>query len=140
VSLWDTHYNQINRLGRQFADLDAGLAGLKASLGSSWDKTCVVVCSEFGRTAAANGTEGTDHGTGGVVMLLGGAVKGGRVHGDWPGLKQAALYEDRDLFPANEIPAILKGVMRDHLGIDRSALDSHIFPHSGRAFDGLIKT
>ena len=135
---WDTHDNQINKLTRSFAALDEGLSALKTSLGSTWKKSCVVVCSEFGRTAAANGTKGTDHGTGGLTMLLGGAVKGGKVHGDWPGLSSSALYEGRDLFPANDVSAILKGVMRDHLGITRKALDSSIFPNSGRAVDGLI--
>jgi len=72
------------------------------------------------------------------MMLLGGAVKGGKIHGDWPGVKKSALYEKRDLFPANDIAAVLKGVMRDHLGISRSALDTSIFPTSGRAFEGLI--
>jgi len=71
--------------------------------------------------------------------LLGGAVKGGRVYGDWPGIKSAALYEGRDLYPANDMSGVLKGVMRDHLGIDRTALDSRVFPASGSAFDGLIR-
>ena len=135
---WDTHDGQPNRLNRSFAALDEALIALKDSLGATWQNSCIVVASEFGRTAAANGTKGTDHGTGGLTMLLGGAVKGGKVHGDWPGVKKPALYEDRDLYPANDIAAILKGVMRDHLGLSRSTLDTRIFPGSGRAFDGLI--
>ena len=135
---WDTHNGQANRLTHSFAALDEALGALKTSLGSSWEKSCIVVTSEFGRTAAANGTRGTDHGTGGLTMLLGGAVKGGKVHGDWPGVKPSALYEGRDLYPANDIAGIMKGVMRDHLGIKRAALDADIFPRSGRAFDGLI--
>ncbi len=73
------------------------------------------------------------------MMLLGGAVKGGAVHGDWPGVKKSDLYATRDLFPANDIAAVLKGVMRDHLGLSLSVLDPKIFPNSGRAFDGLIR-
>lgn len=135
---WDTHAGQNNDLTRKFAALDEGLTALKDTLGLRWQKTCVIVCSEFGRTVAENGTRGTDHGTGGLTILLGGAVKGRAVHGDWPGVKQSDLYENRDLFPANDISAILKGVLRDHLGLDRKILDTRVFPKSGRAFDGLI--
>lgn len=137
---WDTHTGQVRRLNRGFRDLDAGLAALKAALGAHWAKTCIVISSEFGRTVAVNGTNGTDHGTGGLVTLLGGAVRGGRVYGDWPGLKRSELYEARDLAPANDISAILKGVLRDHLGVDRAALDASVLPGSGRAYDGLILT
>jgi len=135
---WDTHDGQANDLAENFAALDEALVSLKVSLGQSWQKSCVVLCSEFGRTAAANGTNGTDHGTGGLVMLLGGAVKGGKLYGDWPGVKKSALYEKRDLFPANDVAAILKGVLRDHLGVSRTALNTKIFPNSGHAFEGLI--
>ena len=136
---WDTHVNQAVELDRKFKRLDDGFLALKTQLGPKWDQTCVVVCSEFGRTAAINGTRGTDHGTGGLVMLLGGAVAGGKVHGDWPGLKKKNLYQGRDLFPANDVTAVLKGVLRDHLGIDRSTLDRSVFPGSGRTIDGLIQ-
>ena len=87
-----------------------------------------------------NGTRGTDHGTGGLMMLLGGAVKGGNVKGDWPGIKKTNLYQGRDLAPANDVTAVLKGVLRDHLGIDRRSLDTKIFPNSSRAFDNLIQS
>lgn len=137
---WDTHINQQGQLERKFQQLDDGLLALKTQLGKKWDQTCIVVCSEFGRTAAINGTRGTDHGTGGLVMLVGGAVAGGQVKGNWPGLKKKELYQGRDLAPANDITAVLKGVLRDHLGIDRSTLDRSIFPGSARAFDGLIKS
>ncbi len=137
---WDTHLNQLGQLGRKFQQLDAGLLALRQQLGDKWDKTCIVVCSEFGRTAAINGTRGTDHGTGGLMMLLGGAVAGGRIKGEWPGLKKKALYEGRDLAPANDVTAVLKGVLRDHLGFDRATLDRSIFPNSSRAFDGLIQS
>jgi uncharacterized protein (DUF1501 family) len=137
---WDTHAGQENDLNRKFSALNEGLMALKKSLGKTWSKTCIVVCSEFGRTVAANGTKGTDHGTGGLVMLMGGAVKGGQVLGDWPGLKSSDLYEGRDLFPANDISAILKGVLRDHLGVDKRALDQSVFPNSARGFDGLVRS
>ncbi len=136
---WDTHNGQANQLIRNFTALDEALIALKNSLSGAWEKSCVVICSEFGRTAAANGTRGTDHGTGGLTMLLGGAVKGGKIHGNWPGVKPAALYKGRDLYPANDITSILKGVMRDHLGIKRHTLDTKIFPNSGRAINGLIR-
>lgn len=136
---WDTHANQAGALATRFGGLDSGMTALKAALGPHWARTCVVICSEFGRTVAANGTRGTDHGTGGLVMLLGGAVRGGQVAGDWPGLSARALHEGRDLAPANDIAGILKGVLRDHLGIDRSVLDAQVFPGSARAMDGLVR-
>lgn len=137
---WDTHANQERLLARRMSDLSEGIASLKAALGEHWTQTAIVICSEFGRTVAANGTRGTDHGTGGLVTLMGGAVKGGRIFGDWPETNQKALFEGRDLAPANDVSGILKGVLRDHLGIDRSALDQDVLPQSGRAWDGLIKT
>jgi len=135
---WDTHDKQENKLTDNFAALDEALVSLKVALGSSWQKSCIVIASEFGRTAAANGTKGTDHGTGGLMMLIGGAVKGGKLYGEWPGVKKSELYEKRDLYPANDIAAVLKGVLRDHLGVSRAVLEAKIFPNSGRAFDGLI--
>ena len=137
---WDTHVNQINEHNVKFEKLDNGFRALKEQLGNKWEQTCVVVCSEFGRTVAVNGTRGTDHGTGGLIMLLGGAIAGGEISGDWPGLKRTDLYHGRDLAPVNDVTAVLKGVLRDHLGIDRSTLDRSIFPGSARAFDGLIKS
>ena len=137
---WDTHVNQTVELNRKFKRLDDGFLALKTKLGPKWDQTCIVVCSEFGRTAAFNGTRGTDHGTGGLVMLLGGAVAGGQIKGDWPGLKKKDLYQGRDLFPANDVTSVLKGVLRDHLGIDKVILDNSIFPNSSRALDGLIQS
>lgn len=135
---WDTHANQAGALNARFASLDGGVAELKRALGNEWSETCVVICSEFGRTAAVNGTRGTDHGTGGLMMLLGGALNGGHVHGDWPGLSRSNLYEGRDLAPANDVTAVLKGILRDHLGIDRSALNHNIFPGSQGIMDRLV--
>ncbi|MEL6566818.1 MAG: DUF1501 domain-containing protein [Pseudomonadota bacterium] len=135
---WDSHAGQTGFLNGRFQGLDAGFAALKDALGAHWENTCVVLCSEFGRTVAENGTRGTDHGTGGLVILAGGAVRGGKVLGDWPGVSQRALYEGRDLAPANDLTSILKGLLRDHLGIDRGALDSRVFQNSSRPMDGLI--
>jgi uncharacterized protein (DUF1501 family) len=97
---------------------------------NAWRDTVVVVTTEFGRTAKINGTDGTDHGTGTVALLAGGAVKGGRVVADWPGVSDGNLYEDRDLKPTNDLRAVLKGVLRDHLRVDERRLAAEVFPGS----------
>jgi len=99
-------------------------------MGGAWHETVVAVVTEFGRTARINGTEGTDHGTGTVAFLTGGALKGGRVIADWPGLKPAQLFEDRDLKPTTDLRAVLKGLLRDHLRVEGSVLASSVFPDS----------
>ncbi|MEO0982975.1 MAG: DUF1501 domain-containing protein [Pseudomonadota bacterium] len=136
---WDTHANQAPALTNRFRALDQGLLALKDALGDQWRKTAVVLASEFGRTVRVNGTEGTDHGTGGLVVLSGGAVAGGRTLGDWPGLKPRDLLDNRDLRPVNDMAAILKGVLRDHLGLDRATLDQDVLPNSEPALNGLIR-
>jgi uncharacterized protein (DUF1501 family) len=140
---WDTHTNEgadSGRLAGLLGALDGALSGLKDTLEPVWDDTVIAVVTEFGRTARENGTEGTDHGTGTIALLLGGAVKGGRVLADWPGLREAQLYEARDLMPSTDLRALLKGVLRDHLGIGDSVLTGSIFPDSIgiRPIDGLI--
>ena len=109
-------------------------------MGGRWRDTVVVVATEFGRTARINGTEGTDHGTGTIALLAGGAVKGGRVIADWPGLKPASLYEGRDLAPTTDLRAVIKGVLADHLGIGERALADTVFPDSAaaRPMKGLV--
>ncbi|MCD2176798.1 DUF1501 domain-containing protein [Rhizobium sp. C1] len=141
---WDTHATERpegDNLGKALAELDAGLAALKVSLGPAWDETVVVVATEFGRTVRMNGTEGTDHGTATVAFLAGGAVKGGRVLADWPGLADKALFQQRDLAPTTDLRAVLKGALRDHLGIEEAALGRDVFPDSGaiKPLDGLLK-
>ncbi len=141
---WDTHANQgaaRGRLAARLGELDAAVHALQAGLGSAWAATVVAVVSEFGRTVAANGTAGTDHGTGSCVLLAGGAVAGGRVVADWPGLAAPALFEGRDLAPTTDHRAILKGVLAEHLHLDRAALDRSVFPGTGslRALEGLIR-
>ena len=135
---WDTHANQATPLATRLRGLDNALSELKLALGTAWRETAVVMCSEFGRTAGENGSRGTDHGTGGLVILAGGAIKGGRIHGDWPGLRTRDLYENRDLAPANDVTAVLKGVLSDHLSISRSNLDGRIFSSSSATMRGLV--
>jgi uncharacterized protein (DUF1501 family) len=140
---WDTHADEgaeSGRLAGLLAALDTALETLATGLREVWRDTVVAVVTEFGRTARGNGSEGTDHGTATVAFLLGGAVAGGRVIADWPGLKPAQLYEDRDLAPTTDLRAVLKGVLRDHLGLSERALSSEIFPDSLaiRPMDGLL--
>ena len=99
-------------------------------MGSAWRETVVTVVTEFGRTARINGTDGTDHGQGTVALLAGGALRGGRMVADWPGLKPAQLYEQRDLKPTTDLRAVLKGLLRDHLRVEERALASSVFPYS----------
>jgi uncharacterized protein (DUF1501 family) len=99
-------------------------------MGDAWRDTVVAVVTEFGRTARINGTEGTDHGTGTVALLIGGALKGGRVVADWPGLKETDLHEKRDLKPTTDLRAVFKGLLKDHLRVDERALAEVVFPGS----------
>ena len=140
---WDTHANEggpVGRLAQLLSGLDGALGEFESGLGERWRDTVVVVATEFGRTARVNGTEGTDHGTGTVALLAGGAVKGGRVISDWPGLKPANLYEGRDLAPTTDLRAALKGILHDHLGIGESALAKNVFPDSAQVkpMQGLV--
>jgi uncharacterized protein (DUF1501 family) len=140
---WDTHANEgplKGQLALRLGGLDAAIRALESGMGPAWKDTIVAVVTEFGRTARVNGTQGTDHGTATVALLLGGAVKGGRVLADWPGLRDAALYEGRDLAPTRDLRAVLKGVLRDHLGVPDGALGTTVFPDSSgaKALDGLI--
>jgi uncharacterized protein (DUF1501 family) len=134
ISGWDTHSVQgagDGQLARRLQALDDGLSALKTALGAAWNKTAIVTASEFGRTVAVNGTGGTDHGTGGIVFLAGGAVAGGKVHAEWRGLKPSVLKDGRDLPPATDTRAIFKAVLKEHLGVSKQALDTRIFPETG---------
>ena len=142
---WDTHANEgaaQGQLAGRLAALDSGLRMLKEQLGPVWNDTAVLLATEFGRTAAINGTRGTDHGTATAAFLLGGAVKGGRVITDWPGLSSRSLYQARDLMPTLDLRSVLKGVLQDHLQVPGRALDSTVFPDSqaARALTGLVRT
>ena len=140
---WDTHANEgvvTGQLANKFGGLDAAIQAFAEGMGPAWKDTAVLIVTEFGRTARTNGTDGTDHGTGTVAILLGGAVKGGRVLADWPGLKDADLYEGRDLKPTRDLRTITKGILRDHLGVPDGALASAVFPDSAnvKGFAGLM--
>jgi uncharacterized protein (DUF1501 family) len=120
--------------------LDGALAEFETGLGARWRDTVLVVVTEFGRTARINGTEGTDHGTGTIALLAGGAVKGGRVISDWPGLKVATLYQGRDLAPTTDLRAVMKGVLHDQFGLAERVLAETVFPDSApvKPMKGLI--
>jgi uncharacterized protein (DUF1501 family) len=142
---WDTHANEggaEGQLAARLRSLDGGLSMLKRSLGPAWSDTAVLLVTEFGRTAAVNGTRGTDHGTGSAAFLLGGAVAGGRVLSDWPGLASRALYQGRDLQPTLDLRALFKGVLAEHLGIAPRSLESAVFPDSAaaRPLRGLMRS
>jgi uncharacterized protein (DUF1501 family) len=130
---WDTHVNEgaVNgRLADLLGALDGAIAAIKTNMGEAWSETVVALVTEFGRTAHVNGNEGTDHGTGTVALLAGGALKGGRVIADWPGLKEGDLYERRDLKATTDLRMVLKGVLKDHLRVDDRALAAEVFPGS----------
>ena len=140
---WDTHVNEgiaSGRLSQLLASLDDALAAVKTNMGPAWKDTVVVLATEFGRTARINGTDGTDHGTATVSLLIGGALKGGRVIADWPGLKPASLYENRDLKPTTDLRAVIKGLLQDHLRADEHTLAQNVFPGSDaiRPMTGLV--
>jgi uncharacterized protein (DUF1501 family) len=140
---WDTHANEggpVGRLAQLLSGLDGALAEFESGLAARWRDTVVVVATEFGRTVRINGTEGTDHGTGTIALLAGGAVKGGRVISDWPSLKPASLYQGRDLLPTTDLRAVIKGVLRDQFALSERVLAESVFPDSAAAkpMQGLV--
>src|SRR5215470_17497842 len=140
---WDTHANEgaVNgRLAALLGALDGAIAAVETGMGPAWRDTVVAVVTEFGRTARINGSDGTDHGTGTIALLVGGAVRGGRVIADWPGLKESDLLEKRDLRPTTDLRAVLKGVLRDHLRLPEAALAKAVFPNSAatQVVSGLV--
>ncbi|SIP96479.1 Uncharacterized conserved protein, DUF1501 family [Rhizobium sp. RU35A] len=137
---WDTHAQETERLAKLLTGLDRSLAAFHQELGPAWKDTAIVIATEFGRTARINGTEGTDHGTATTAFLAGGAIAGGRVITDWPGLKDAQLFEGRDLAPTTDLSAVIKGVAVDLLGADAGHLAEAVFPGSGKVapMKGLI--
>ncbi len=144
ASGWDTHANQggaKGALAQRLAGLDKALRILADELGPLWPQTAVLVVTEFGRTAAMNGTRGTDHGTGGCAFLAGGAVRGGRVIADWPGLGRTALLDNRDLRPTLDLRSVFKGVLDEHMHVDANTLANRVFPDSSgaRPLQGLIR-
>ena len=141
---WDTHANQGGAQGilsTRLGGLDKALKSLADELGPLWPQTAVLVVTEFGRTAAINGTRGTDHGTGGCAFLVGGAVRGGQVIADWPGLRRTALLDNRDLKPTLDLRSVFKAVLDEHLHVDANTLAKRVFPDSNgaRPLQGLIR-
>ena len=133
VDNFDTHANQgagTGLLAGRLSALDSLIDGLSTGLGTEWANTVIVVSTEFGRTARVNGTGGTDHGTASTALVLGGGMKRGGIIGDWPTLQQAKLFENRDTAPTLDMRSLFKGVLSEHLGVDRKALDGAIFPDS----------
>jgi uncharacterized protein (DUF1501 family) len=133
---WDTHANQggeRGQLANRLRSLDVAVESLRTALGAAWDRTAGVIVTEFGRTAAVNGTRGTDHGTASCAFLVGGAVAGGRVIADWPGLAPGSLYESRDLQPTLDLRSLFKGVLAEHMQVGEAVLEERVFPSSGPA-------
>jgi uncharacterized protein (DUF1501 family) len=137
---WDTHAGEIGRLSHLLVGLDKAIAAFETELGAAWKDTAILVATEFGRTAHVNGTDGTDHGTGTTAFLVGGAIKGGRVIADWPGLKTAQLRDGRDLAATTDLRAIVKGVAVDLLGASPALMTRDVFPGSDliKPMQGLI--
>jgi uncharacterized protein (DUF1501 family) len=142
TSGWDTHTQQAARLARLLGGFDAMLAAMRGGMGKAWANTTVLVATEFGRTAAENGSGGTDHGTAALVMLIGGAVKGGRVIADWPGLSQSALYENRDLKPTMSLDALIAGAAGESFSLDPQLVMRAVFKDGSgaKAVTGLLRT
>ena len=141
---WDTHIGQGLAQGRMadaLTQLGEGIAAMREAMGPAWRHTVVVAASEFGRTVAMNGTNGSDHGTATAVIVAGGAIAGGRVVAQWPGMAHDKLYQGRDLMPTADLRAVLKGLLRDHLGVSEAALAQSVFPGSQQVapMNGLVK-
>lgn len=126
---WDTHFQQKGRLNGALKQVDALIGALRDALGSEWSNTLVMVATEFGRTVAFNGTGGTDHGTASAAMLFGGSLaSGGKVVADWPGLKESALYEGRDLRPTMRFEQFASDALAQHYGLDPIRTKASLFP------------
>src|ERR1700756_3495213 len=141
---WDTHAAEgamNGRLATLLGALDGAIAAIETEMKDAWPETVVAIVTEFGRTARINGTDGTDHGTATVALLAGGALKGGRVVADWPGLKLAKLHDGRDLKPTTDLRAVLKGLLKDHLRVDAAVLATKVFPDSAavKPMAGLLQ-
>jgi uncharacterized protein (DUF1501 family) len=138
---WDSHAQQRGRVAAPLAGLDAMLGALESGLGAAWEHTVVLVATEFGRTATVNGTGGTDHGAGSLAVLTGGAVRGGRVIADWPGLAPSALLEGRDLRPTLSLERLVAGAVSEHFALDPARVLATLYPEGvrGRPLEGLVR-
>jgi uncharacterized protein (DUF1501 family) len=128
LSGWDTHYNQARAILPALGRLQDAILTLRAGLGPDWGRTTVLAMTEFGRTLRENGSTGTDHGTGGALLLAGGALRGGRMFGGWPGLAEPDMYAGRDLMPLRDIRAYAGWAMRDLFGLSASDIARTVFP------------
>jgi uncharacterized protein (DUF1501 family) len=137
---WDTHANQRGAFARSARGLDALIAAYRTAMGDAWGDTLVLVATEFGRTARMNGTGGTDHGTAGAAIVLGGGVRGGRVIADWPGLGDKQLFEARDLAPTTALESVLAGTVAEHLRLDPAIAMARLFPgRSAAPLAGIMR-
>jgi uncharacterized protein (DUF1501 family) len=127
---WDTHTGQTGRLAAQLGNLDVLVGTMADALGPAWNDTLVLVATEFGRTAAINGTNGTDHGTASAALLMGGGLRGGRVMADWPGVAPGALFEARDLKPTLAMEALVSGAVAGHFRLDPALVARRLYPRS----------
>ncbi|MDO9524417.1 MAG: DUF1501 domain-containing protein, partial [Gemmobacter sp.] len=125
---WDTHASQANAIRRPLVRLERLILQLKQGLGPLWGQTAVLAMTEFGRTVRENGSAGTDHGTGGAMLTAGGAIRGGKVLGQWPGLGESDLYAGRDLMPTGDVRSVAAWVMRGMYGLDKDMLQNKVFP------------
>ena len=141
TSGWDTHSGQDARLTRQLSGLDGLIGALREGMGATWAQTVVVVATEFGRTVAANGTGGTDHGTAAAAMVIGGAVQGGRIVTDWPGLAPGNLFEGRDLKPTLALEKLIASTCAEAFNLDPERTTQVLFPGADRykALPGLLR-
>jgi uncharacterized protein (DUF1501 family) len=139
---WDTHTRQSQRLNANLKGLDAMIGAIRTGLGAVWERTTVLVATEFGRTVAVNGTGGTDHGTATSALLLGGSVAGQRVIADWPGLAPSQLHEGRDLRPTMDLDAFIAGAVAGSFGTEPARTVSVLFPTAskGRSVEGLVRS
>ena len=143
---FDTHSDEGGAQGQLagvLGELDLGIADFKTAVGPAWANTVMVLATEFGRTVHVNGDNGTDHGVGTVALLAGGAVNGGHVFGDWPGIAPGNLLDNSDLKPTTDLRSVFKGILRDHIGVGAGLLNGSIFPNSSTdapPLKNLIKT
>lgn len=140
---WDTHAGQMGIQGplyRNLVSLNEGVQAFRDEIGAAWQDTAVIAVTEFGRTVAMNGSNGTDHGTASAALLFGGAVNGGKVYADWPGLRPRDQYEGRDLKPTVEMRSLFKSLLITHLGIAEGHVEGVVFPDSGNVglYEGIV--
>ena len=124
---WDTHINQKDSLNKSLSSLGKGLATLTKKLQPIYSNTAIMVISEFGRTVKENGNGGTDHGHGNVLWLLGGGVKGGQVYGNWLGLAESDLYQQRDVPVTTDFREAIATILKQHMQVSNTDLGK-IFP------------